>query len=97
VELSKPKVKIDKASLRLVQLNFIAWLTLFLTLAISLRFGEIIPEVRTSDLFGTIMADGIIFTEIHFTILISTVIVIPIVYLTNRFYKTFLTQFVKVV
>jgi len=97
VALSKPKVKIDKASLRLVQFNFIAWLTLFLTLTISLRFGEFIPEVRTNDLFGTIMADSIIFTEIHFTILISTVIVIPIVYLTNRFYKTFLTQFVKVV
>ena len=95
--LSKPKVKIDKASLRLVQFNFIAWLSLFLTVGISLRFGDLIPEVRTSDLFGNIMVDSIIFTEIHFTILLTTIMVIPIVYLVNRFYKTFLIKFVKVV
>jgi len=97
VALSKPKVEIDKASLRLVQLNFIIWLTLFLTIGISLRFGELIPEVRTSDLFGSIMTDSIIFSEIHFTIILTTIIVIPIVYLVNRFYKTFLIGFVKVV
>jgi len=92
-----PKVEIDMASLRLVQFNFIAWLTLFLTVGISLRFGNTIPEVRTSDLFGSIMVDAIIFSELHFTIIISTVIVIPIVYLVNRFYKKFLIGFVKVV
>lgn len=95
--LSKPKVEIDKSSLRLVQINFIVWMTLFLTLAINLRFGDFIPEVRTSDLYGTIMIDTLIFSEIHLTLIISVIIVIPIVYLVNRFYKTFLIGFVKVV
>ncbi len=95
--MSKPKVEIDKPSLRLIQFNFITWATVFVTITINLNLDNYIPEIRTSDLFGTIMADNLIFTEIHFTIILSALIVIPIVYAVNRFYKKFLIQFVKVV
>jgi len=96
--MSKHKIEIelDKPSLRLVQFNLLVWSVLVLTVVLNQNFGEFIPDITSSEAIGTDIIENILLDDIHLTFIFATIIVIPIVYFVNRFYKTYLMRFIKV-
>ncbi len=90
----KIEIVVEHNELKLLQLNLILWTVIALTLAININFPDL-EDISSKHIEGLQMITEVIIPYQILTVMISSVMAVPIAYGFSRFYKKHLMRFIK--